>query len=224
MLILYGLPVSTYTAKVRIALHAKGIAFSEQPPADGYRSDAWRAIVPTGTIPAIDHQGFVLAESEAIIEYLDEAFEGPMLLAGNARERACIRVLARLHDLMVEPAVRALFPLIRDPAQRDALPARIASIEDRLERLEQTRLQFGLGAERGRWIAGSAFSSADCGYAVTLRLARMLLDALGHQLAMPAALVRWIDQSADHPAIVAGLAPWRPATEQWLSQSPGAGR
>lgn len=224
MLILYGLPVSTYTAKVRIALHAKGVAFDERPPADGYRSDAWRAIVPTGTIPAIDHQGFVLAESEAIIEYLDEAFDGPMLLAGNPRERARIRMLARLHDLMVEPAVRALFPLIRDPAQRDMLPARIASIEDRLDRLQQTRLRFGLTTDRQQWIAGSAFSGADCGYSVTLRLGRMLLDALGHELAMPAALARWIDQSADHPAIVGGLAPWRPATEQWLSQSLGAGQ
>lgn len=213
MLILYGLPVSTFSTKVRIALHAKGIAFDERPPPGGYRSDTWRAIIPTGTIPAIDHDGFLLAESEAIIEYLDEAFEGPALLPGNAATRARIRMLARVHDLAVEPAVRALFPLIRDPARRESLPTLADAIEERLRQLEQLR------SGEPHWMAGAAFSTADCGFAVTLRLAARLLDALGQPLNMPASITSWLSRSADHPAVAAGLAPWRPATEAWLAQA-----
>ena len=213
MLILYGLPVSTFSTKVRIALHAKGIAFDERPPPGGYRSDAWRAIIPTGTIPAIDHDDFLLAESEAIIEYLDEAFEGPALLPGNAATRARIRMLARVHDLAVEPAVRALFPLIRDPARRESLPTLAAGIEERLRQLEQLR------SGDPHWMAGVTFSTADCGFAVTLRLATRLLDALGQPLNMPASITSWLSRSADHPAVAAGLAPWHPATEAWLAQA-----
>lgn len=214
MLILYGLPVSTFTTKVRIALHAKGIAFDERPPLDGYRSQAWRAIVPAGTIPAIDHDGFVLAESEAIIEYLDEAFVGPALLPGDAQARATIRQLARMHDLQIEPAVRALFPLIRDPAQRSRLSELIAALEARLAQLLAT-------TRPAPWVAGSSFSAADCGFAVTIPLAMRLLEALGQPLALPEALRDWLERCDSHAAVRAGLAPWRPATEAWLAQAMG---
>jgi len=216
MLILYGVPVSTFTTKVRIALHAKGVDFFEQPPPGGYRSDTWRAIIPTGTIPAIDHDGFMLAESEAIIEYVDEALTGPPLLPGDAQTRARARMLARVHDLAVEPAIRALFPLIRDPAKRDALPALDNALQDRLAQLERLR-----GADAA-WMAGPDFSTADCGFAVSLPLARRLLEALGRPLAMPASLEGWLERSTHHAAVAAGLAPWRPATEAWLAQAMGA--
>ena len=151
MLILHGLPVSSYTTKVRIALHAKGLAFEERAPAGGYRSAQWRTIVATGTIPAIEHDGFILAESEAIIEYIDEIFPEPTLFPGNARERAHIRRLARLHDTLVEPAVRALFPLIRDPSLRQRLPELTLMLIERLEQLAAT-------TQPSPWMAGTAFS------------------------------------------------------------------
>ena len=215
MLILYGVPVSTYTTKVRIALHAKGLAFDERPPPDGYRSDAWRAIIPTGTIPAIDHDGFLLSESEAIIEYLDDAFEGPSLLPGTPQMRARARMLARVHDLMVEPSVRALFALIRDPARRGALPELAQAIEARLAQLAALR------PNRAVYLAGPEFSTADCGLAVTLALAQRLLQALGRPLEVPQPLERWQAHTGHHAAVAAGLAPWRPATEAWLAQALG---
>ena len=214
MLTLYGLPVSTYTTKVRIALHAKGTAFAELPPTEGYRSAAWRAIVPSGTIPAIDHDGFILAESEAILEYLDEAFPGPSLFPGNAKDRAVIRRLARLHDLHLEPAVRALFPLIRDPAQRDRLPGLAEAISDRLDQWLAT-------ARPAPWTAGAAFSAADCGFAVTVPLAGRLLEALGQSLTLPTALREWRTQCDSHAAVRSGLEPWQLATEAWLAQAMG---
>jgi glutathione S-transferase len=216
MLVLYGVPVSTYTTKVRIALHAKGIAFDERSPPGGYRSETWRAVIPTGTIPAIDHDGFVLSESEAIIEYLEEAFEGPSLLPGPPQHRARARMLARVHDLMVEPSVRALFPLIRDPARRDALSALANAIEERLDQLARLR------SADSAYLAGESFSTADCGLAVTLPLAQRLLEALGRPLALPATLATWQTRVNHHAAVVAGLAPWRPATEAWLTQAMGA--
>jgi len=62
--------------------------------------------------------GFVLADSEAIAEYLNEVFEEPQMLPGDAKERARARERSRFHDTRLEPEVRAMFSQIapgRDP-------------------------------------------------------------------------------------------------------------
>ena len=210
MIILYGAALSSYTAKVRVALHWRGIPYTEQEPPGGYRSDAWSQRVPMGTIPAIEHNGFFLAESEAIIEYLEEAFTGQPLLTGSAQDRARMRALARLHDLHVEPRVRALFPLIRQSEKRDLLPQLLAALDDRLQRLARA-------AVCGPYLAGERPSVADCGFAVTLPLARCLLQALGHTLDLPGKLKAWEHTMANDSSVQAALLPWNAATEAWLS-------
>lgn len=212
MIILYGLPVSSYTAKVRLALHWRGLAYEEREPPGGYRSAAWLERVPMGTLPALAHDGLFLAESEAILEYLEDAFPDRPLLPAGARERAWVRMLARLHDLHVEPRVRALFPLIKDPAQRPRLSELHAALHDKLERL-------ALLAQAAPFMAGPLPSLADCGFAVTVPLARRLLEALDRPLALPARLQAWDQALAQDPAAQAALAPWRTATENWLASA-----
>ena len=72
MITLYNVPVSSYGAKVRIILAHKGIEWTELAPPDGYGSPAYRAVIPSGTVPAIIDGDLKLADSEAIAEYLDE--------------------------------------------------------------------------------------------------------------------------------------------------------
>ena len=208
-MILYGLPVSTYTAKVRLALCWRGIAFEEREPPGGYRSEAWREIVPMGTIPAIDDRGFVLAESEAILEYLEERYPERPLLPQNLEQRAQVRLLARLHDLHVEPKVRALFALIRQPQERGQLPQLKAALDDKLARLAQV-------ARPGPYLAGPRPTLADCGFAVTLPLAERLLQALGSPLRLPEALEPWQQALHADPLAQQALGSWRASTEAWL--------
>jgi len=49
-MIFYALPGSSYSAKVRIVLVAKNVAFEEREPPGGYRSESYRNIVPMGTM------------------------------------------------------------------------------------------------------------------------------------------------------------------------------
>lgn len=209
MIILYGLPVSTYTAKLRLALHWRGIAYEEREPDGGYRSPAWRQQVPMGTIPAIDHDGFFLSESEAILEYLEDVFVQRRLLPEGAQQRARVRMLARLHDLHLEPRVRALFPLIQQVPLRTQLPVLRAALQDKLQRLGEV-------VQAGPYLAGALPSLADCGFAVTLPLAQRLLWALGEDLTLPPALTPWTEALAQDTTAQAALAPWRAATESWL--------
>lgn len=60
----------------------------------------------------------MLVESEVINEWLEEAFPDPPLLPPSgpdvqaARARAHARLVARFHDLYLEPALRKLYPQV----------------------------------------------------------------------------------------------------------------
>jgi glutathione S-transferase len=204
-LILHGVPVSGYTAKVRIALCVKQLEFEERQPPGGYRSEAWRGRVPTGTIPALEVDGTLLAESEAILEYLEEVCPTPSLLPGNPLQRAHARFLARFHDLHLEPRVRALFPIVRDANRtRDQIAAARAAVQERLDLLSRL-------TQPAPYLAGTGLSVADCGMVVTCQLARRLLapDVLADPLVFTPAIAGWLAQLSGEAAFERALAPWR---------------
>jgi glutathione S-transferase len=209
-LIFYAQPVSNYCAKVEVALRAKGVAFEERAPPGGYGSATYKAIVAAGTIPAIVDGDLVLSESETINEYLEEAFAGPALLPGDARERARLRMLARFHDNRLEPPIRALFgqmaPAGRDPA---AAGARVKEIHARLEDLARM-------AAPAPFLGGPTFTLADCPYPATLMLAEKMLAVLGEPLGLPDRLAPWRRMLETHPAVAPVLARAAEATEAWL--------
>lgn len=216
-LIVYGLALSSYSAKLRILLVNKGISFEErEPPGGSYRSEAYRAIVPMGTLPAIDDDGFVLSESEVIAEYLEARHPDPPMLPESVRERAHARFLSRLHDLYFAPAVRGLFPHV-NPARRDAaaVAAQVVEIRRRLAQLESL-------ARPRPYIAGGFLMLPDCGFAVGVPLAMQLLPVFGEKLELSPGLAGWHDTVQAHPAVAAGLAPWRVATDRWLESQMSA--
>lgn len=210
-MILYATALSSYSAKVRIVLVAKGVRFEEREAPDGYRSAAYRALVPMGTLPALDDDGFVLSESEAINEYMEERFPAPPLLPATPAARARVRFFSRFHDLYLEPPVRALFAHI-SPLRRD-----LAVVAARMDELRQRITQLATFANPAPYLAGENLSLADCGYAVTLPLAEMLAAALGEAWPLPPSIERWQDVLAHHAAVERALKAWRPATEQWIA-------
>jgi glutathione S-transferase len=112
---LYQSPLSTYSLKVRLALAVKGVAPAlREPPGGSYRSEAYRALVPPATVPALVEGDLVLTESDAIIEYVDERFPGPGLLPPGAEGRARARMLSRIVDMRLEASLRGLFPQVKD--------------------------------------------------------------------------------------------------------------
>jgi maleylacetoacetate isomerase/maleylpyruvate isomerase len=95
-MILYGTPRSSATYRARIALNLKGIAYQAEPVdlADPERP-GYRAINPQGRVPALRlGDGTVLAQSMAILEYLEEVFPEPPLLPADPVARARARAIA----------------------------------------------------------------------------------------------------------------------------------
>ena len=136
MLTIYSVPIAVYSAKLRILLRHKNIPFEQLPPPGGYGSDAYRAIVPSGNIPAMIHDGFMLSDSEAIAEYLEEAFPATPMLPDTPKLRAKAREFSRSHDTRLEPAVRAMYPQVAyETRDTDAVNAGGAAISKQLASL-----------------------------------------------------------------------------------------
>ena len=107
MLVLYDLPISSYGCKTRILLRHKGLDWTSLAPPDGYGSPAYCKIVPSGTIPALVHDGFTLGESDAIAEYLNELAPEPAMLPETIKERA----KARAYYLIREKKIQIYYKL-----------------------------------------------------------------------------------------------------------------
>ena len=161
MLTLYASPESLYCAKLRLLLRHKQIEWNEVMPEGGCGSPAYRAMIPSGTMPAIDHDGLVLADSEAIAEYLDEVFPEPAMLPGDATMRARHRERARFHDTRLEPELRKLFPHVsRSKAGSDPVLLQTTALNDRLAEL--ARLLDADGERDPR-----LFTLGECGFPIT---------------------------------------------------------
>lgn len=98
MLTIYSVPVASYCAKLRIVLRNKNIIFNELPPPGGYGSNEYRKIVPSGNLPAMIHDDFMLSDSESIAEYLDEFFPSVAMMPNTIKLRAKAREFSRSHD------------------------------------------------------------------------------------------------------------------------------
>lgn len=86
---LYGIPGSPFLRSVEIALKEKDLPYHLQVLAPGeHKQPEHLARHPFGRIPAFEHDGFALYESQAIIRYLDETFPSPPLTPGNPQARA----------------------------------------------------------------------------------------------------------------------------------------
>jgi glutathione S-transferase len=100
--------LSPYVFSVFVTLKEKEIPFDIELvhlEKGEQRSPGYRDRSLTGRVPSLEHHGFVLAESSAIVEYLEETFAPPQharVLPLDARERARTRqIMAFLRsDLM----------------------------------------------------------------------------------------------------------------------------
>ena len=210
-MIFYANTLSSFSAKVRIVLAVKKIAFDEVAPPGGYRSADYRAIVPMGTLPAIRIKDWVLSESEAINEYLEEQYPEPAMMPEDLQLRARVRFLCRFHDLYLEPRVRALFPLVKS-AQRDS--SEVATLRTALlQRIEQ----MAQWVQPQPWLLTPQISLADCGPLVNLWLAGELMQACGQPISLSPVLQDWLAMAADDPAVAGALGPWRAATRSWIA-------
>ncbi|MEM1314271.1 MAG: glutathione S-transferase family protein [Pseudomonadota bacterium] len=204
--VLYGVKVSAFVAKVRIALDLKGVEYEEREPPGGYGSQAYRAIVPAGSVPGLTVDGAALHESNAICEWLEDVRPEPRLRPEDPMARARMRALLGFHDARVEAATRVFFPLVKRECSEDEAEAAAAGVEAALARLENLLP----GAPEGVTYAHLAFPC-------TLQMVRMLGAALSRPVAVPRAVAEWCAPAEALPAVERSLALHHGAMRAWLA-------
>ena len=105
---LYGYFRSSAAFRARIALNLKGIKpelrFIHLLRDGGVQHSAeYKAINPQELIPALAHDGHLITQSMAIIEYLDEIVPTPPLMPKTPYERARVREIAYVVGCDIHP-------------------------------------------------------------------------------------------------------------------------
>jgi maleylacetoacetate isomerase len=108
MLKLYSYFRSSASYRARIALHWKHLKFEYVPvhlTKDGGQqlTEAYRRINPMAHVPTLDHDGFLLAESVAIADYLDRVFPDRPLFPADPRARARVLQICEILNSGIQP-------------------------------------------------------------------------------------------------------------------------
>jgi glutathione S-transferase len=160
-LVLYYGSGSPYAWRVQLALEHKALPYELKVlsfSAGDTRKPEFLALNPRHRVPVLVDGDFTLYESNAIVEYLDEAFPatGARLFPGDVRTRALVRrLISEIDDYFdgtSEPVLDQAF--WKKPEERDAqkiADGRKAVIEE---------LALFTRAMRGEFLAG-ALSAAD---------------------------------------------------------------
>jgi glutathione S-transferase/maleylpyruvate isomerase len=212
MLTIYAVPVSVYNAKLRILLRHKGVPFTELPPPGGYGSAQYKSLVPSGNLPAMIHDDLTLADSEAIAEYIEEAFPQTPMLPDTLKLRAKAREKSRLHDTRLEPAVRAIYPQVAyEGRDFEAVSAGGTAISKHLK-----SLALFLEADQ---LDPKTLWMCDCGFAVTFAWIKAFEAAIELPIDWPAIVLAYDARLRSHPVVHQELTQYRAAMDAYLAKA-----
>ena len=166
---LYHLPLSPFSRKVRLVLAEKKIDVEliEERPWER-RLDYLRQN-PAGKVPMLKIDGLVLAESPAIVEYIEETHPQPPLLPTNPAERAEVRRLASWFDdkFHHEVTVNLLYERVNKKLMKTGYPDS-ARIKAGSKNIKYHLDYMGWLLDQRRWLAGEQMSLADFAAAAQL--------------------------------------------------------
>ena len=160
--ILYGMPASPYVRGARLALGEKGAAYDlSEVPFGTWAQPPHVDRHPFARVPAFEHRGFALYETQAIMRYVDAVFPGAPLQPADPRQAARMNQVMGIVDWYVFPNISAGISFQRLIAKRVGMTPDEARVQASLPkaRVCLDALDKILGDDR--YFAGDAPSLAD---------------------------------------------------------------
>ena len=160
--IVYGPAGSTYVWSARLALAEKGVTHElVAVPFGAHREAPHLARQPFAKVPAFEHDGFALYETQAIIRYVDERFPGAPLQPEDVHQWSRMNQIIGIVDAYAWPSIagailynRMLVPRLGGVPDEAAIAAALPRAELCLAEIERLM-------EDHRFLAGEHLSLAD---------------------------------------------------------------
>lgn len=177
MLTFYFNPASSNSQKVQFFLTYAQIPHTSKMVnlATGEQmSEAYRKINPSEAVPAIDHDGFTLAESNTILRYLAHKFEKFDAYPMELKARVKVDQMVDFTTLHVSRWVQGLFwnivlaPMLKRPVSQAGIEESKMQLERFLPRLERWL------ANSGAFLCGDKLTIADASFIPLAAQARQL--------------------------------------------------
>ena len=186
--------------RVRIFAAEKGIDLSSKEvsiPKREQKAPEYVAKNPRGQTPILElDDGTVIAESVAIMRYLEAEHPDPPLFGTTAREIAEIEMWNRRVEMILMPAIAAVW-VHTHPFTAALLGRNVEWGESNRPRVVEGMRFFDGSLEGREYLAGSAFSAADILLLTTVDFAKFI------GLEMPsecANLLRWHERVSARPS------------------------
>jgi glutathione S-transferase len=199
-------PFSIIPWRIRIALREKGLSCEEEKVnvySSSQRNAEFLRLNPFGQIPVLEDGDLVIAESIAILEYLEETHPHPPLMPTSPAARAIVRQFMCWSTDYWPPAWKKwMAPRLPGAVWTDESVAQgrkeIAAHLDVLESRLATR----------DWLV-TGYSLADICYAPLV----LVLDRvdLGDEIASRPRVARWVKRLRERPAVQATMMPKAPS-------------
>ncbi|MDO8388096.1 MAG: glutathione S-transferase family protein [Polaromonas sp.] len=217
---------SPYAWRVWLALEYKEVAYElrlHELSAGDTLAPAFVALNPRRKVPVLVDDGYVLAESAAILEYLDERFpEAPLLFPGDARARATVRRFVREIDEYLGPASRRL---VHDAWFQESEARTTAALDADVEQCH-AELRYFDGLVGKGFLAGP-LSAADFSLYPRVALLQRLersMPQLDSARLIPADLRRWMARLEQLPFFARAYPPYWTRTDDGARNDPRRGQ
>jgi glutathione S-transferase len=204
----YGIPGSPFLRSVEIALKEKDLTYQFHALAPGeHKQPEHLARHPFGRVPAFEHDGFAIYETQAILRYLDDVFPNPPLNPGDARQRARMNQVIGIIEWYFFPKAAAPIAFNRIIGPRLlGLPSDEAAIAEAMPLAKTCFAELDRLLGDRRYFAGDGISIADIMLAAQLDLfrecaeGRALIDSTN-------AIKPWLERMVARPSFAATQPP-----------------
>jgi glutathione S-transferase len=200
-IIVHGIPGSPYVRMPLLACEEKGVAWRLAPMSFGGSTKAPEHLArhPFGRIPAIEHDDFKLYEAQAIIRYIDQAFDGPSLMPADPRKQARMNQVMNIVDWYVMPSISAGIGFNRLIKPKFGMEPDEAKITESLPQARTcvTALEDVLGGNA--FFAGEAVSLGDLAAIAHLELFGQTPE--GADMLAGSPLLGWMERMSERPSV-----------------------
>ncbi|KAJ4980941.1 hypothetical protein NE237_031778 [Protea cynaroides] len=165
---LYGIPMSTCTARVLACIYEKNIQFQLVPfnlAVGEHKQPSFVAKNPFGVIPVLEDEDLTLFESRAITAYLLKKYkeQGEDLLRlkeGNLKEEAMVGLWTEVESQQYSPATTPILYEYFFAPRRGKIPDQKV-IEDGIVKFQKVLDVYESRLSQSKYLAGDFYSLAD---------------------------------------------------------------